>query len=111
MKLNQTLIHAGFPKPKIIAGGSPTFSIHAKNAGFESSPGTFVYWDQVYHHICSEQAFVTAAVLITRVISLPDATKICVDLGHKSVASESELDLRVRFINAPDLTPVSQNEE
>ena len=36
---------------------------------------------------------------------------ICLDLGHKSIASENSLDKRVTFLNAPDLIPVSQSEE
>ncbi|NND33535.1 MAG: D-TA family PLP-dependent enzyme, partial [Saprospiraceae bacterium] len=30
---------------KIVAGGSPTFPIHAKRPNVECSPGTFIYWD------------------------------------------------------------------
>jgi D-serine deaminase-like pyridoxal phosphate-dependent protein len=45
------------------------------------------------------------------VISLPDETKICLDLGHKSIAAESPLDRRVRFLNASELQPISQSEE
>jgi D-serine deaminase-like pyridoxal phosphate-dependent protein len=52
-----------------------------------------------------------AALVITRIISLPGKTKICTDLGHKSVASENELNNRVVFLNAPDLKPVAQSEE
>lgn len=98
-------------EPIIIAGGSPTFPIHAKRKDVECSPGTFIYWDKGYSDICLEQAFLPAALLITRVISLPDATKLCLDLGHKSVASESDITKRVVFLNAPDLIPLGQSEE
>ena len=58
-----------------------------------------------------EQPFLPAALVISRVISLPDETKICLDLGHKSVAAEKELDKRVFFLNAPELVMLGQSEE
>jgi D-serine deaminase-like pyridoxal phosphate-dependent protein len=97
--------------PITIAGGTPTFPIHAKRKGVECSPGTFIYWDEGYRKAFQEQEFLPAALVISRVVSLPDETKICVDLGHKSVASESSLDKRVVFLNAPDLKPVGHSEE
>jgi len=96
--------------PTIIMGGSPAFSVHCKRKNIECSPGTFVYWDKGYSDLCPEQNFQTAAVLITRVISLP-ADKICLDLGHKSVAAENEIGKRVYFLNAPELKAISQSEE
>lgn len=97
--------------PIIIAGGSPTFSIHCKREKIECSPGTFIYWDKNYTDQCPEQKFLPAAVLVTRVISLPAPGRICVDLGHKSVAAENEITKRVHFLNATELVPVSQSEE
>ena len=95
----------------IIAGGSTTFPIHSGRKKIECSPGTFVYWDKGYLNTCAEQVFLPAALVITRVISKPDRTKLCLDLGHKSVAAENELSKRVFFLNAPGLRPVSQSEE
>jgi len=95
----------------IVAGGSPTFPIHAARPAIECSPGTFIYWDSGYGNVCKEQPFVPAALVLSRIVSLPDATKICVDLGHKSIAAESPLDKRVTFLNAPQLQPISQSEE
>jgi D-threonine aldolase len=98
-------------KPTIIAGGSPTFSVHCKREGIECSPGTFVYWDQGYSVLCPEQEFVPAAILLTRVVSLPGACLICTDLGHKSVAAENEISKRVFFPEFEFLTAFSQSEE
>jgi D-serine deaminase-like pyridoxal phosphate-dependent protein len=109
--LRQRIIAAGLEEPIIVAGGSPTFPIHAQREKVECSPGTFVYWDKGYSEVCPEQPFVPAAVVVTRVISLPDQTKLCLDLGHKSIAPESELPRRVFFLNAPQLKTVSQSEE
>lgn len=95
----------------IIAGGSPTFPIHAERQNVECSPGTFVYWDKGYSDQCPEQKFLPAAVLVSRVISLPNSNRICLDLGHKSVAAENEITKRVFFLNAPGLIAISQSEE
>ena len=97
--------------PTIIAGGSPTFSIHCKRKSIECSPGTFVYWDKGYTDLCPEQKFLPAAVLVTRVISLPSIGRICTDLGHKSVAAENEISKRIFFLNASNLVAISQSEE
>lgn len=109
--LAEAIKNAGFNAPKIIAGGSPTYPIHATRLGVECSPGTFIYWDKGYSDLCLEQPFRPAAALVTRVISLPDATKICLDLGHKSVAAENDLTKRVYFPDAPELKPIGQSEE
>ena len=105
------ILRGGSGELIIVSGGSPSFSIHSKREKVECSPGTFIYWDKGYTDICSEQLFKPAAFLVTRVISLPDATKLCLDLGHKSVAAENEINKRVFFLNAPDLIPLSQSEE
>lgn len=97
--------------PVLVIGGSPAFSVHSQRKNCECSPGTFVYWDKSYMDLCPEQNFLPAAVLVTRVISLPTADRICLDLGHKSVASENEIGKRVFFLNTEGLWPVSQSEE
>lgn len=109
-KLAAQLSNIGFD-PLIIAGGSPTFPIHAARKNIECSPGTFIYWDNGYGQAFDEQAFLLAALIVTRVVSLPDETKICVDLGHKSIASENVLDKRVIFLNAGHLKFISHSEE
>ncbi|HEY4289756.1 MAG TPA: D-TA family PLP-dependent enzyme [Puia sp.] len=101
---------AGFVLP-IIAGGSPTFPIHSRRAGIQCSPGTFVYWDKGYGDSFKEQPFSAAALVVTRVISLRGDTRLCLDLGHKSIAPENELKNRVFFLNGPQLIPVGQSEE
>jgi len=110
-KLRADLQQEGLPEPVIIAGGSPTFPIHSKRAGVLCSPGTFIYWDKGYSDSCPEQPFEPAALVITRVISLPEAGKWCLDLGHKSIAAENELSRRVTFLNGPELQPIGQSEE
>lgn len=109
--MKETLESKGIPVPLVIAGGSPAFPIHAQRKNVQCSPGTFVYWDQGYSTLCPEQKFLPAAVLVTRVISLPAPGKITTDLGHKSVAAENEISRRIHFLNASDLVPVGQSEE
>jgi len=96
---------------QVIVGGTPTFPIHAKRMNVVCSPGTFIFWDKGYHDALPEQQFLPAALIITTVVSLPDETKLCLDLGYKSIASENELNNRVYFLNAPDLKMVSHSEE
>jgi len=110
-KLHEELVKINIPASNIIAGGSPTFPIHAKRKSVECSPGTFIYWDKGYLDQCPEQNFLPAAILVTRIISLPSPTKICTDLGHKSIAAENEISRRVFFLNVQGLAPVSQSEE
>ncbi|MDP9047600.1 MAG: D-TA family PLP-dependent enzyme [Bacteroidota bacterium] len=110
-KLRDEIIKAGFPEPVTIAGGSPTFPVHAKRKNVECSPGTFVYWDRGYQLIAKSQRFIPAALVVSRVISKPSETKICLDLGHKSIAAENDLQKRVYFLNAPGLHMISQSEE
>ncbi len=105
------MVKQGLPEPVIIAGGSPTFPIHAKRNSIECSPGTFVYWDAGYQQGLTDQAFLPAALVISRVISHPGENLICTDLGHKSVAAEKDLNHRVLFINAPELKFIGQSEE
>jgi D-threonine aldolase len=109
--LRDTIVGETGITPRIIAGGTPTFPIHAQRPGVECSPGTFVYWDKGYQSILQEQPFLFAALVVTRVVSLPTAETICVDLGHKSIASESPLGNRVYFLHAPELVPEGHSEE
>jgi D-serine deaminase-like pyridoxal phosphate-dependent protein len=110
-KLQHDIMKKGYPELVIIAGGSPTFPIHAKRKNIECSPGTFIYWDRGYSLLCAEQPFLTAALVVSRVMSLPDKTKLCLDVGHKSVSAENELGKRIYFLNAPELQMVGQSEE
>jgi D-threonine aldolase len=109
--MKKTLQAMGYTGVTIIAGGSPSFPIHANRPVVECSPGTFIYWDKSYLDQCPEQPFQIAAMVVTRVISLPTSSTICVDLGHKSIAAENEITKRVFFPDAPGLKAISQSEE
>jgi D-serine deaminase-like pyridoxal phosphate-dependent protein len=110
-RLRNDLIKLGYEAPRLIAGGTPSFPIYAQAKEIECSPGTFIFWDKGYQETLPEQKFLIAALVLTRIVSLPSERKICLDLGYKSIASENELYSRVHFLNAPDLKIVSQSEE
>jgi D-serine deaminase-like pyridoxal phosphate-dependent protein len=94
----------------VIAGGSPTFAIHAARANVSLSPGTTVLWDAGYAQKLPDLPFEPAAVLLSRVISRPAARQVCLDLGHKAVAAEMPHP-RTVFLNLPDATALSHSEE
>jgi D-serine deaminase-like pyridoxal phosphate-dependent protein len=109
MKLANELRKKLDRKLVIVAGGSPTFPVHAKN-DVECSPGTFVFWDWGYKHMFPDQPFEYAALVVCRIISVVDETTVTTDLGHKAIAAENPLP-RVYFLNAPGSIPVAQSEE
>jgi D-serine deaminase-like pyridoxal phosphate-dependent protein len=94
----------------VIAGGSPTFVIHAARTNVSLSPGTTVLWDAGYAHKLPDLPFEPAAVLLSRVISRPAPRQVCLDLGHKAVAAEMPHP-RTVFLNLPDATALSHSEE
>jgi len=108
--LIQNLEKAGIPRPLVIAGGTPTFPIHEKRKKVELSPGTPLLWDQGYATNFKDLKFLPAAVLVTRIVSKPAKHLLCLDLGHKSVASEMSLP-RVHFLNENNFKQISQSEE
>ena len=97
-------------KPVVIAGGSPTFPIHVKRQNVLASPGTCMLWDWRYSEQFPDQNFRHGALVISRIISKMGNNKICVDLGHKSIAAEQPFP-RVHFLNLPDAIQIAQSEE
>jgi D-serine deaminase-like pyridoxal phosphate-dependent protein len=97
-------------KLDVIAGGTPTFPVHASQNQAVCSPGTTVLWDLASSERFPDMNFNFSAVVITRVISVINQGLICLDLGHKAIAAEMPLP-RVKFINHPEAIPISQSEE
>jgi D-threonine aldolase len=95
---------------RVVAGGTPTFPMHARRGDVECSPGTCVLWDFGYADLFPDLDFLEAALVLTRVVSKPGSDRICLDLGHKAVASENPQP-RVRFITLPDAAVIMHNEE
>jgi D-serine deaminase-like pyridoxal phosphate-dependent protein len=110
VSLIEELKSEGISPVKIIAGGTPTFPVHAKRKDVESSPGTLLLWDYGYSSSFSDMDFLHSALLFTRIISKPAPELICIDLGHKAVASEMPHP-RIKFLELEKYSVVSHNEE
>lgn len=100
----------GLSVPRTVVGGTPTFPIHACDTSYECSPGTSILWDAGYGDQLPDLDFVPAALVLTRVISKPGANLLCLDLGHKAIASENPHP-RVQLLELPEAVPVMHNEE
>jgi D-serine deaminase-like pyridoxal phosphate-dependent protein len=110
LELRSHLERKGFAVPSLIAGGSPTFGIHALHADRICSPGTTVMWDFGYGEKHPDLSFRPAAFLLCRVVSHPGSDRICLDLGHKSVAPENPHP-RVRLQGLENAEVLMQSEE
>lgn len=100
----------GHAVPKIIASGTPTFPLYAQQPEVEVGCGTTVLWDFGQAEISPDLDFLPAALLLTRVISKPTPSRLCLDLGHKAVAAEMPQP-RVRLIGLEDAAFVMHSEE
>jgi D-serine deaminase-like pyridoxal phosphate-dependent protein len=54
----------------------------------EVGAGTTVLWDCGQPRISPDLDYLNAAVLLARVVSKPAPGRLCLDLGHKAIASE-----------------------
>lgn len=109
--LYKKLEEALHSKLTLVLGGSNTFPIYRELPFVECSPGTFMLWDWGYTCTLKEQPYHCAAVLVSRVISKPTRSTLCLDLGHKAVAAENNIDKRIYVIGHSDWKVVSQSEE
>jgi len=101
---------SGLPVARVVAGGTPTFPLHARRPEVECSPGTCVFWDAGYTAKLPDMDFLVAALVLTRVVSKPGGSRLCLDLGHKAIAAESPHP-RVQFPQLPDAKAVTHSEE
>ncbi len=109
-RLRATLQAQGLPVPRVVAGGTTTFSLHAARPDRQCSPGTCVLWDYSYASKYAELDFQFAAVLLTRVVSKPSADRICLDLGYKAVACDNP-DPRIWLCELPGARQLVHSEE
>lgn len=110
IELKTSLESDGIEIPAIIAGGSPTFPVHARRKDIELSPGTVLLWDARYGSNFPEMDFLPAAVLLSRVISHPADNIFCLDLGHKAIAPEMDFP-RVALMGLESCRQTGQSEE
>jgi len=100
----------GLPVPAVVAGGSPTFPVHARRPEVELSPGTPLLWDAGYGATCADLEFLPAALVLTRVVSKPAPGLVSLDVGTKAVADEMPQP-RIALLDAGAYRIVGHNEE
>ena len=101
--------HGGTPL-EIIVAGSPNFPFYVGRRDVWVSPGTFFLWDAGYGATFSEWAFEPAALVLTRVVSVIDDRKLCLDIGSKAI-SPDKAQPRMYLPALPGLEVVGQWEE
>ncbi len=109
-RLRDALEREGISVGNIIASGTPTSNLLAKHDRVEVGAGTTVLWDAGQSLYCPTLKFLNAAVVLTRVISRPTEQLLCLDVGHKAVASEFPPP-RIKLFGLEDATQVSHSEE
>lgn len=109
-QLRGELTARSLPVPSVVAGGTPTSIVLAQSRDVEVGAGTIALWDSGQDHLSPGLPFAPAAALAVRVISKPAAGRLCLDLGHKSVASEMPSP-RVQWMDFPDAVEVTHSEE
>ena len=109
-EMKDRLASRGFEVPLIVMGGTPTFPIYAKTPGVETSPGTFVFHDYGYSTRYPDLGFTPAALLLSRVISIPTPHRITLDLGHKAIAADPD-GVRGVVLNVENAEVSMQHEE
>lgn len=109
-QLKEHIETAGMDVKYVVAGGSPSFPVHALNPDVITSPGTTLLWDARYESLFGDMGFLPAAVLCSRVISKPAPNMVCLDLGHKALAPEMPFP-RVQLLGIEHCKQVSQSEE
>jgi D-serine deaminase-like pyridoxal phosphate-dependent protein len=108
--LTEELAKEGISPVKIVAGGTPSFPVHALRGDVECSPGTLLLWDYKSSSSYTDMEFSHAAVLLTRIVSKPGIDLLCLDLGHKAIASEMPQP-RINFFGLKKYTMVNHSEE
>jgi D-threonine aldolase len=109
-QLRDTLRRQNLPVPTVVAGGTPTSPLLLEQDEVEVGAGTTVLWDSGQAEISPDQEFLNAAVILARVISKPLPDRICLDVGHKAVASEMNPP-RALWFGLEDAVPIMHSEE
>ncbi|MBB15089.1 hypothetical protein CMK22_07435 [Candidatus Poribacteria bacterium] len=106
----EMLAEKGLEAPIVVLGGTPTFPIYAKIPDVETSPGTFIFSDYGYSRKYPDLGFIPAALLLSRVISIPTSETFTLDLGHKAIAADPK-DIRGKIMNFEQVEVSIHNEE
>ena len=120
-QMRANLLDQGIEVPHVVGCGTTSsrwmagLADRQTQSGDETSPvevsaGTSVLWDAGQSGFSPPMGIQNAAVLLARVISRPTEQSICIDLGHKAVASEMQPP-RVKFFGLPDAKLLIHSEE
>lgn len=109
-EMKDLLSAKGLDVPLVIMGGTPTFPIYADTPDVEASPGTFIFHDYGYSNRYPDLGFTPAALLLSRVISIPTPHRFTLDLGHKAIAADPE-GVRGLILNVENAEVDTQHEE
>ncbi|MEM9826280.1 MAG: alanine racemase [Planctomycetota bacterium] len=100
----------GFARPAVVGGGTASSISLARHPDIEVSAGTIVFWDAMQNQRWPGSPFRCAAMLAARVISHPRPDELCINLGHKAVASEMPHP-RVQWLGIDDAHATGHSEE
>ncbi|MCZ6679285.1 MAG: D-TA family PLP-dependent enzyme [Candidatus Poribacteria bacterium] len=109
-EMKDRLSAKGLDVPLVVMGGTPTFPIYAKTPEIEASPGTFIFFDYGYSTRYPDLGFTPATLLLSRIISIPTADQITLDLGYKAIAADPQ-GVRGKVVSIEGAELAHQNEE
>lgn len=102
---------SGIPVHTLVSSGTPGFEHAAAVDGVdEVSPGTWIFWDWGYGDMMPN-TFEWAAMVLSRVISVPGEDLITLDAGNKAISPDVQTPY-FRILGYPDdIEFVRRNEE
>lgn len=103
----------GIDVPRVVAGGTGSFSILADSAipGLQLSPGTTALFDADMAERFPELTFAPALAILSRVVSCNRSGHLTLDVGHKSCAADQPAGRRLFFPALPDAREIAHTEE
>jgi D-serine deaminase-like pyridoxal phosphate-dependent protein len=118
LKLTTEIERDGVAVPEVITAGTPTLfsslsyeSFSGKSFIHRVSPGTIVYCDATsLSQIPGEYGYWPAVLILTRVVSRPQAGTVTCDAGHKAVSADAGVPTCL-VVGHPGLRPLSPSEE
>ncbi len=110
-KVRRLMEEEEMPVKTLVASGSPAFDFSASVKDVdEVSPGTWIFWDFNYSELMPGR-FRWAALVLSRLVSKPDANHITLDAGSKAIAPDTPSP-HFRVLDPPeDLELVRRSEE
>jgi D-serine deaminase-like pyridoxal phosphate-dependent protein len=118
LSLISRLEGSGLAVPEVVTAGTPTLPCSLSYGGFRRgkfvhrvSPGTIVYCDATsLAQLPGEYGYQPAVLVLTRVVSRPDAGVVTCDAGHKAVSADAGIPTCL-VLGHPELSPLAPSEE